>query len=336
MTKRIIYQTTSYIEEHLKTELSHEELANQAGYSLYYFYRLFSFITNKSLSSYILERKLKYILSEISIGKSAVDAALEYGFNTYAGFYKAFVREYGCSPKKYLSIYGLQSEIAKQKEEMFMKLSHKEIRSLLQHWSLDSSVKISDVPIMNGEKISEKRWKIGKDYYLTVSPNRAKELKSIAVAKALLNQGFQAPVPILTKERQEFFENDYLIVLKQRVQGTTLSIDDFYKNQQSATTVGYALAKLHQAFLDLENQILCDPSNLFSLVSQWALPNVKKQVIQWSLDIPETFFDDYLTVFKVLEKTLPKQMIHRDPNPENILFFDDSVNGFIDFDLGCV
>ena len=333
ITKKIIYQTICYIEEYLKTEISHEELASQAGYSLYYFYRLFSSTTNKSLSSYILDRKLEHILSEISLGKSAVDAALDYGFATYAGFYKAFVREYGCSPKKYLSIYGLQSKITKQKEEIFMKLTHKEIRSFLQHWPLNSSVKISDVPIMNGEKISEKRWKIGKDYYLTVSPNPTKELKSIAVAKALLSQGFQAPVPILTKDGQEFLENDYFIVLKQRVQGTTFSNSDFYKNQELATNVGYALAKLHQAFLSLENQILCDPSDLFSLVSQWALPNVKKQVTQWSLAIPEAFFDDYLTIFETLEKGLPRQIIHRDPNPENILFIDNSVSGFIDFEL---
>lgn len=27
------------------------------------------------------------------------------GFDMYAGFYKIFVKEYGCSPKKYLVIY---------------------------------------------------------------------------------------------------------------------------------------------------------------------------------------------------------------------------------------
>lgn len=110
MQKKTIYQTICYIEEHLKTDISHETLANQAGYSLYYFYRLFSATTNRSLSAYIINRKLKHSLSELSLGRSAVAVALDYGFNTYAGFYKAFVREYGCSPKKYLSIYGLQQK----------------------------------------------------------------------------------------------------------------------------------------------------------------------------------------------------------------------------------
>ena len=31
-----------------------------------------------------------------------LETALEYGFDTYAGFYMAFCREYGCSPAVYL------------------------------------------------------------------------------------------------------------------------------------------------------------------------------------------------------------------------------------------
>lgn len=214
-----------------------------------------------------------------------------------------------------------------------MKLNHKDIRILLQHWSLNPSIKIQDVPIMNDEQISENRWKIGEEYYLTLSTDRTQEIKSIAVAKALLNQGFQSPIPILTKNGQEFLENDYFILLKQRVPGTTLASFDFYKNDHYALAAGQALAKLHQAFLSLDSQILCDSSDLFSLVSQWALPNVQKQVAQWSLNISESFFVDYLKSFSLLEKQLPKQIIHRDPNPENILFIDDYVSGFLDFDL---
>ncbi len=44
-------------------------------------------------------------------------------------------------------------------------------------------------------------------------------------------------------------------------------------------------------------------------------------------------FDDYIENFGKLYEKLPKQLIHRDPNPSNILFEDGGVSGFIDFDL---
>jgi len=46
-----------------------------------------------------------------------------------------------------------------------------------------------------------------------------------------------------------------------------------------------------------------------------------------------TAFDDYIENFGALYGKLPKQLIHRDPNPSNILFEGDEVSGFIDFDL---
>ena len=65
----------------------------------------------------------------------------------------------------------------------------------------------------------------------------------------------------------------------------------------------------------------------------WALPNVKQQNIQWNMGIADTIFDDYIENFGALYDKLPKQLIHRDPNPSNILFDNGEVSGFIDFDL---
>lgn len=34
-----------------------------------------------------------------------IDVELRYGFETHAGFYKAFVREFGCTPTQYLKLH---------------------------------------------------------------------------------------------------------------------------------------------------------------------------------------------------------------------------------------
>ncbi len=101
----VIENALDYIEQNLKTDITAEELARMANYSTYHYYRLFSSVTGSSVSAYILKRRLDHALAEIASGRKAIDVVLEYGFNTYAGFYKAFVKMYGCSPKKYLSIY---------------------------------------------------------------------------------------------------------------------------------------------------------------------------------------------------------------------------------------
>ena len=101
----VIKAALEYIEQNLKTDITAEELAKMANYSTYHYYRLFSSVVGSSIASYILKRRLDHALAEIAGGCKAIDVVLEYGFDTYAGFYKAFVKMYGCSPKKYLSIY---------------------------------------------------------------------------------------------------------------------------------------------------------------------------------------------------------------------------------------
>ena len=101
----IIKESLGYIEDNLRTDIAAEELARLANYSLYHYYRLFSAAMGTSVAEYIKKRRLDHALAEIAAGRKAVDVVLEYGFDTYAGFYKAFTKMYGCSPRKYISIY---------------------------------------------------------------------------------------------------------------------------------------------------------------------------------------------------------------------------------------
>ncbi|EOI04894.1 hypothetical protein UAY_00665 [Enterococcus moraviensis ATCC BAA-383] len=140
-------------------------------------------------------------------------------------------------------------------------------------------------------------------------------------------------MPIPTIDGQQFIENESLLILKKGIEGEPLSIQTIFEKDTYALAYGTAIAQLHNAFLDLDKQILCDPANVFETVQKWALPDVKKQTQQWSLNIPATFFTNYLSVFGELYSKLPVQIIHRDPNFENILFLNHKVNGFIDFDL---
>ena len=67
--------------------------------------------------------------------------------------------------------------------------------------------------------------------------------------------------------------------------------------------------------------------NLYESVKNWALPKLKE-----ILPLTESFCQKYLNEFGKLYDKLPKQIIHRDPNPSNIIVSQDE-GGFIDFEL---
>ena len=109
MDREAIQKTLDYIDEHLKTDICAEELSRMAGFSLFHFYRLFQSAVGMPVMQYISRRRLLYAIYEIGMDRSLkmytdhfqtdtdtsagersrkmIDVALEYGFETYAGFY---------------------------------------------------------------------------------------------------------------------------------------------------------------------------------------------------------------------------------------------------------
>ena len=328
----VIKSALDYIEENLKTNITAEELAHMANYSTYHYYHLFSSIMGSSIANYILKRRLDHALAEIASGRKAIDVVLEYGFDTYPGFYKAFVKMYGCSPKKYLEIY---KEHKVRKPEVRFMYSENELRKILGNWTIDEKLTIADIYIMDGTKVSGNVWNVGNDYILKTG-NRENLTKNIKIAKALHDQGFASAIPIHTKAGNEYLDKgDTIFILTRGIKGNPLLRAEIFGQNLVlyAKEYGKSIAKLHKALKAIEEDIPADEVNLYNHVCDWALPSLKRQNIQWNLGLDDGFFRDYTESFGEVYDKLPKQLIHRDPNPNNILFDGDKVSGFIDFDL---
>jgi len=129
-----IKPSLDYIEQNLKTEIKTAELANMTGYSVTHYYRLFNKATGLSVANYISKKRINHALFEILAGRKAIDAVLDYGFDTYAGFYKAFVKMYGCSPMKYLTYY--KNLTTKELEEILMdyNLTEKQKERIIKYY----------------------------------------------------------------------------------------------------------------------------------------------------------------------------------------------------------
>ena len=94
----IIQTILDEIDKRITENIRTVELARIANYSVYHFCRVFMTLTGTPVLAYITRRKLEYALYDLSQGKKIIDVAMEYGYETHAGFTKAFRKCYGYPP----------------------------------------------------------------------------------------------------------------------------------------------------------------------------------------------------------------------------------------------
>ena len=94
-------QIIKYIEEHIKDEIKLDDITKIAGYSLSHLYKIFKIYSPYTIKEYIRIRKLYTAANELYLGRKIYDIALDYGYETPSGFFKAFQSIFGCSPSVY-------------------------------------------------------------------------------------------------------------------------------------------------------------------------------------------------------------------------------------------
>ena len=143
--RAVVQNSLDYIEANLKTEITAAELAERAHISLYHYYRLFQQATGLPVMQYILRRRLLHGIYAIKEGSAKTETALLYGFDTYAGFYKAFFREFGCTPSQFVKSCRAKRpyRIDLTKEE-HMTVTHKKAAQILKNWTLEGET-IQDI-----------------------------------------------------------------------------------------------------------------------------------------------------------------------------------------------
>jgi len=97
------------IDNRITEKIVPQELAKESGYSTFHFNRVFSRVTGITLMAYVTRRKLQYALYDLSCGEKIIDVALKYGFETHAGFTKAFKKCFGYPPSLY-RIHAISSQ----------------------------------------------------------------------------------------------------------------------------------------------------------------------------------------------------------------------------------
>ena len=322
--RSLIQESLNYIEDNLQTEITAVELADRAGFSLFHYYRLFQQATGLPVMQYILRRRLLHGVYAMKQGSGKTEAALLYGFDTYAGFYKAFCREFGATPSEFLSSSRAKRpwriDITKEK---IMTITHKKAARILKHWDLEKA-DITDIYYEGTGNKNDNACYVGQECVLKYTANLGKLKKHIEVSLALEGIGLMSAVPVSASDGSRYIQEDGIyFYLTRRLPGKQLTAHRF--GQGDGRYVGEIIGQLHLALQRLDDCVT--EADLLATVRDWALPKGKE-----ILGLSEDFCREYIETFGVLYPQLPRQIIHRDPNPGNIICADDQW-GFIDFEL---
>jgi len=333
----LLQKSIDYIEENLKWDLSIQEVALETGFSVYHFSRIFSDYVGMPVSAYISKRRLQHIIYDTQMLNKLVDTALLYGFDTYSGFYKAFKREFGCSPSKYLRLNTVNKPlIINLYREANIMLTKTQIVQLLKNWEINTESEDQSISVVIETKKVNHTWSIGDRFILKTGKSISDLRTHIIISKVLSELGIETTYPILTKDGKDYIiQEDRYYILTNKVDGRFLSNAERYRGNRFdiGRKYGESIGKLHRVLKEQADNIIIDDTNLIKIALEWALPETKKVMEQWDCSLPEEFYDDYTQSLSKYYHQIPRQIIHRDLNPSNILFKDGEVTGFIDFDI---
>lgn len=97
-----MYRVLEYIDEHYRTDISQQQVANLVNMSATAFSRYFTKCMGVGFAAYIMQKRIQYAIHLLKTSdKTVLEVALESGFNNTASFYKAFKKITNLSPGDY-------------------------------------------------------------------------------------------------------------------------------------------------------------------------------------------------------------------------------------------
>lgn len=98
---RLVAHLIEYINRHAGENLTLSQLSKETNYSVSHICAVFKKVTNKTINSYIKEKRMEQAVQYLRENMSLSEVAERAGFHNYSYFYKAFKKIYGISPMEY-------------------------------------------------------------------------------------------------------------------------------------------------------------------------------------------------------------------------------------------
>lgn len=169
-------------------------------------------------------------------------------------------------------------------------------------------------------------------YILKEHKNNEKvEKESILLSR--LQEKIPIAAPIKSKDNKYYVEyNDKFYVLYPFLEGSSFSDHYSPKYKEQASALGKAIGILHSELYKIDFKE-CKTFDLINDVLSWAKGIIEENSEHFDLNSIFEILDQYERDFKPIYKLLPKQIIHRDIHPGNMLFNGYELTGIVDFEL---
>lgn len=115
-----MYEVLKYIQDHIDLPLRAADVARTFGYSKWYFCSLFKQFAGTSFTEYVRHYRMQQCATELLRNRKATEVAQMFGYDTQSGFNKAFIAEFGCTPREFKKkTHQYHIDYQRRRSEMF-------------------------------------------------------------------------------------------------------------------------------------------------------------------------------------------------------------------------
>jgi len=181
------------------------------------------------------------------------------------------------------------------------------------------------------EQIYSTAWTVGDKYILKIGDNFEWLQTNIKVIRALSKCNIPVATIVKTCDGLDYMvEGNSYYFLCEKIRGKHI-VDIFSSDYINLSyNIGGIIAKLHIAFKHCENEIGCNDNNFYDEMTGWVMETYKNKGIT---SVPDEILKECITELGNNYSKLERQLIHRDIHLENMLFENNELTGYIDFDL---
>ncbi len=207
------------------------------------------------------------------------------------------------------------------------------MKELLKRWNIISNYEMKPIRSYSGKAFAL----ITDDnlrYILKEKGNSLKALREYKLLSCLYNQDLPVAVPILTSSGLPYAEyGSKTFSLYPCLAG--VEITDHYSKGSTIRghNFGLAIARLHKALVKCRCIEGFSEMDLLSQIIDWAIPVIQQNHSHVSLPSFDSLIEQFREFDSTTYKLLPRQLIHRDMHPSNMLFNNGELTGIVDYDM---
>lgn len=197
-------------------------------------------------------------------------------------------------------------------------------------------VVVEDIYLGGNNIKADDMWYVNNKYIIKTGTNTGSLKKQLALSKAIIEAGLESPYAIPARDGRDYVLYDgQFFFLSPKQSGSRLDSSECFNGDYKAKAryLGECIGHLHKILIKCDDEMPLNEAVLYDDVIKWALPGAKEQMSKHNCQLPEDFYADYISTFGALNKSLPRQIIHRNACPGNFIMSVGRLTGFADFDL---